>query len=54
MIDQSDMEQLIQLIEQRRDQVLEANNLSETTDSLQYSWVQGIYNDIIEFLKIQY
>lgn len=43
----------IAMIEQRRDAVLKANNLDESSEnSSHYLWVKGIYDDLIEFLSI--
>jgi hypothetical protein len=41
----------VAMIEKRRDEVLLANNLSESNNSSQYLWVKGIYDDLIEFLS---
>lgn len=46
---------VIQLIETRRDAVLESNGLSElssdATKVVQHKWVNGIYEDLIEYIK---
>jgi hypothetical protein len=54
MITAEDLEKITQLIESRRDQVLEANNITDGGDSVQYAWINGIYEDINGFLKSQF
>ncbi len=48
------IERVVELISQRRIQVLEANGLSnspEDSNNIQYTWINGIYDDIIELIK---
>lgn len=49
---QEDMDKIIQLIEQRKIDVLAANNVPE--GDIQHAWISGIYGDIIECLKVQF
>lgn len=48
-------DEIIKLIEERCKTVLESNNLSQLSENamnvVQYKWVKGIYDDIIELLK---
>ena len=52
MMTQDDMDKLTQLIEQRRDDVLAANNVAN--EDPQHAWISGIYNDIVEYIKVQF
>jgi hypothetical protein len=48
------IEKILEIIDQRRTQVLEANGLSANTDdpnNIQYAWITGIYDDIIQCIK---
>jgi hypothetical protein len=48
------VEKIVSLIDQRRLQVLEANGLSkspENENNMQYLWIMGIYDDIIECIR---
>ena len=48
------IEKIITVIDQRRMQVLEANGLSknpEDQNNMQYLWITGIYDDIIECIR---
>ncbi len=48
------VEKIIEIISNRKVQVLEANGISDNPDdpsSVQYAWVNGIYDDIIECIK---
>lgn len=49
---QETIDKVIQLIEQRCDEVIKINNLSEKENDLQYQWVKGIYQDMISLVKI--
>jgi hypothetical protein len=49
---QEDMDKIIQLIEHRKGEVLSANNVEE--GDVQYAWIDGIYNDIVEYIKVQF
>ena len=46
------MEKIVELIGQRKTDVLVANNVSE--GDAQYLWIDGIYNDIIEYIRVQF
>lgn len=52
MISTDDFDKLVELIEQRKVDVLSANNVSE--GDVQHAWISGIYSDIIEYLKVQF
>jgi hypothetical protein len=54
MITAEDLDTITKLINSRRDQVLEANNITDGEDSVQYAWINGIYEDINGFLKSQF
>ena len=48
------IEKIVKIIDQRRTQVLEANGLSESPENqnnMQYLWIMGIYDDIIECIR---
>ncbi len=48
------IEKVIELIGQRRIQVLEANGLSADSadpSNIQHAWINGIYDDIIECIR---
>lgn len=47
------MDIITKLINSRRDQVLEANNITDEEHSVQHAWITGMYEDIILFLKSQ-
>jgi hypothetical protein len=47
-----DMDKVIELIEQRKVDVLAANNVPE--GDIQHAWISGIYEDIKGFLKSQF
>jgi hypothetical protein len=49
---QEDMDKIVQLIEQRKVDVLAANNVPE--GDIQHAWISGIYSDITEYLKVQF
>lgn len=44
------IENIISLVEKRRDHVLETNALTESND-IRYQWVKGIYDDIVKMLE---
>ena len=52
MISENDVNFIVQLIDKRFSDVLEANNIEASEDNFQYVWIKGIYNDIQEYLKI--
>jgi hypothetical protein len=52
MISANDIETIIELIEKRFDQVVEANNIEKDENNFQYSWIKGVYDDIAQYLKI--
>ena len=49
-------DEVIKLIEERCKTVLESNNLSQLSEDpmkvVQHKWVKGIYDDIIEILRV--
>jgi hypothetical protein len=48
----SNYSHLVSALESRRDQVLEANNMNPSGDTLfQYNWIKGIYDDVISFIQ---
>lgn len=49
---QEDIDKLVQLIEHRKEEVLSANNVVE--GDVQHAWISGIYNDIVEYIKVQF
>ena len=52
MITKEDLDAITKLVNTRRDQVLEANNIKDEQDSVQYAWITGIYEDINLFLNL--
>lgn len=46
------LDKVVSLIEQRKTEVLAANNLSDDEESVQSVWVTGIYNDLAEYIKV--
>jgi hypothetical protein len=52
MITKENLDVIIKLINTRRDQVLEANNIKDEQDSVQHAWITGIYEDINLFLNL--
>ena len=51
MISKEDVDSIIQLIDKRFVDVLEANNIEASEDNFQYVWIKGIYTDIIGYLQ---
>jgi hypothetical protein len=54
VITKEDLDAITKLINSRRDQVLEANNITDGEDSVQHAWITGIYEDISLFLQSQF
>lgn len=52
MISGKDLDTIIQIIDKRFNDVMEANNIEKSEDNFQYVWIKGIYSDIKEYLKI--
>lgn len=52
-LNKEDLESIIAMIEKRKHDVLEANNITEDNDSPQYQWITGIYNDVTEYIQSQ-
>jgi len=52
MITADDLQAITEMINTRRDQVLEANQIDPET--AQHAWISGIYEDISGFLKSQF
>lgn len=45
----ANVDMLVLLIQQRRDQIIQANNVMK--DTPQYDWFVGIYDDICDLIK---
>ena len=52
MISEKDLDTIIQLIDKRFNDVMEANKVEKSEDNFQYVWINGIYSDIKEYLKV--
>ena len=52
MISENEVNGIIQLIDQRFDDVMAANNIEASEENFQYVWIRGIYSDIKEYLKV--
>ncbi len=52
MISEDDVNTIIELIDKRFNNVLEANKIEASEDNFQYVWIKGIYTDIKEYLKV--
>jgi len=52
MISEKDVDTIVDLIDKRFSDVLEANNIEASEDNFQYVWIKGIYNDIQEYLRV--
>jgi hypothetical protein len=52
MITADDLNAIEEMINTRRDQVLQANEIEAET--AQHAWISGIYEDISGFLKSQF
>lgn len=46
------LDKVVSLIEQRKTEVLAANNLADDQESVQSVWVTGIYTDLAEYIKV--
>jgi hypothetical protein len=49
------VEKVIEIISTRRTQVLEANGFAENPEdpnNVQFAWINGIYDDLIECIKV--
>ena len=53
-LNQEDVLAFIDMIEKRKEQVIEANGVSQESNPSQYQWLNGIYDDIIGLIKSQY
>lgn len=53
-LNQEDVLTLIDMIEKRGEEVISANNINPETDTVQYQWIKGIYDDIVQYLKSQF
>jgi hypothetical protein len=52
MISENDIKTIVELIDKRFNDVMEANSIEASEDNFQYVWIRGIYNDIKEYLSI--
>jgi hypothetical protein len=52
MISENDVNTIVELIDKRFKDVMEANTIEESEDNFQYVWIKGIYSDIKEYLSI--
>jgi hypothetical protein len=52
VVSEDDVNTIIELIDKRFNNVLEANNIEASEDNFQYVWIKGIYSDIKEYLKV--
>jgi hypothetical protein len=51
MISEKDVTAIIELIDKRFNNVIEANKIEASEDNFQYVWIKGIYTDIKEYLE---
>jgi hypothetical protein len=52
MISENDIKTIVELIDKRFNDVMEANSIEASEDNFQYVWIKGIYSDIKEYLSI--
>jgi hypothetical protein len=52
MISENDVNAIVELIDKRFNDVMEANSIEASEDNFQYIWIKGIYSDIKEYLKV--
>jgi hypothetical protein len=52
MISENDVNAIVELIDKRFNDVMEANSIEASEDNFQYIWIKGIYTDIKEYLKV--
>ena len=52
MITNKDVENIVELINKRFVDVMEANSIDQSEDNFQYVWIKGIYTDIKEYLTV--
>jgi hypothetical protein len=52
MAEEKDIKLIIELIDKRFSEVIEANGIEKDENNFQYTWIKGIYNDLSEYLKI--
>ena len=52
MISENDLKTIVELIDKRFNDVMEANSIEASEDNFQYVWIRGIYNDIKKYLSI--
>jgi hypothetical protein len=52
MISENDVNAIVDLIDKRFNDVMEANGIEASEDNFQYIWIKGIYADIKEYLKV--
>jgi len=51
VISEDDVSTIIELIDKRFNNVIEANKIEASEDNFQYVWIKGIYTDIKEYLE---
>ena len=52
MAEEKDINLIVELIDKRFNEVIEANGIEKDENNFQYTWIKGIYNDLSEYLKI--
>jgi len=52
VITNKDVENIVELINKRFVDVMEANSIDQSEDNFQYVWIKGIYTDIKEYLTV--
>lgn len=52
MAEEKDINLIVELIDKRFNEVIEANSIEKDENNFQYTWIKGVYNDLSEYLKI--
>lgn len=52
MAEEKDIKLIVELIDKRFGEVIDANGIEKDENNFQYTWIKGIYNDLSEYLKI--
>jgi hypothetical protein len=52
MAEEKDINLIVELIDKRFNEVVDANGIEKDENNFQYTWIKGIYNDLSEYLKI--